>query len=216
MRVLETGRPVAQRLVDGILERPPADLDRNDAGAHQLHPKDVELLPFDVLRAHVNDRLEAEQSAGDSGRDAVLAGAGFRDEPSLPHALREQRLGQHLVGLVRTAVEQILALEEDVAGQVAAASERRRATGIIRQQIIELRRESRVGLRIEERRFELLERRQEDFRNVTAAIPSKPSVQAHWRSSCRDRGRSASNKARIFSGDFIPRRASTAEPTSMA
>ena len=95
-------------------------------GAHQLHPEDVELLPLDVLGAHVDDGLEAEQRADDRGRDAVLAGAGLGDQPRLAHAPREQALPQHLVGLVGAAVKQVLALQIDVARQVAAARQRRR------------------------------------------------------------------------------------------
>ena len=86
---------------------------RHHLGAHQPHPEDVELLPRDVVRAHVDARLEAEQRAGHGGGDAVLAGAGLGDQPGLAHAPREQRLRQHLVGLVRAAVEQVLALEVD-------------------------------------------------------------------------------------------------------
>ena len=120
----EARRPVAQRLIDRILQCAPTAFHRNDVRPHQLHAEDVQLLPVDVLRAHVNDRLEAQQSTNDRGGDAVLAGAGLGDQARLAHPFGEQPLGEHLVGLVRTAVEQVFALEEDVARQVAAASQR--------------------------------------------------------------------------------------------
>ena len=110
MRVFEARRPVAQRLVDRVLERPPAAFDRDDGGAHQLHAEDVELLPLDIFRAHIDDRFETEQRADNGSGDAVLPGAGFGDQAALAHALRQQTLRQHLVGLVRAAVKQVLPL----------------------------------------------------------------------------------------------------------
>ena len=80
----------------------------------------------------------------------MLAGAGLGDQPGLAHALGEQALAEHLVGLVRAAVEQVLALQIDVARQVAASGQRRRPAGIIGEQAVELGCESRVLLRVEE------------------------------------------------------------------
>ena len=71
----------------------------------------------------------------------MLPGAGLGDQPGLAHALGEQPLPEHLVGLVRAAVQQVLALQIDVARQVAAAGQRRRPAGIIGEQIVELRAE---------------------------------------------------------------------------
>ena len=123
----------------------------------------------------------------------------------LAHALREQALAEHLVGLVRAAVEQVLALQIDVAGQVAAAGQRRRPAGIIGQQAVELGRERGVVLRVEEGGLELLERGHQDLGHVAAAEAAEAAAQAHARNPCRDAGRSASNRAAIFSGDFTAR-----------
>src|SRR3546814_14370160 len=64
-------------------------------------------LPLDILRAHVDARLEAEQRADDRRRDAVLARPRLGDESGLAHLPGEQGLGQHLVGLVRAALGQV-------------------------------------------------------------------------------------------------------------
>ena len=117
---------------------------------------------------------------------------------------------------VRAAVEQVLALEIDIPRQIAAASQRRRPARIIGEQVVELGGEIGVLLRVEERSLELLERRDEDFRDMAAPEPAKASVQAHARTSSRDAGRSASNSASILAGDFRPGASSTAEPTSIA
>ena len=202
-------------LIASLSVRPPLSTGTTRR-THQLHPEDVELLPLDILGAHVDDGFEAQQSADDRRRDAVLPRARFGDQPGLAHALGEQPLPEHLIGLVRAAVEQILALEIDVARQVAAAGQRRRPAGVIREQAVELGDKGGIVLRIEERRLELLERRDQNLRHVSAAEPAEPPAQAHARNRSRADGRSASNRAAIFSGDFMPGLASTAEPTSIA
>ncbi len=70
----------------------------------------------------------------------MLARPGLGDQPGLAHPLGEHRLRQHLVGLVRAAVEQILALEVDFrrAAEVAAKGQRSRAAGIVGEQFVEL------------------------------------------------------------------------------
>ena len=102
-----------------------AGRDRDDLGAEQPHPGDVERLPAGVLLAHVDDALEAEQRRGGGGGDAVLAGAGLGDDPGLAHPLGQQRLAEHVVDLVRAGVVEVLALEQDpraagVLGEAAA------------------------------------------------------------------------------------------------
>ena len=119
--------------------------------------------------------------------------------------------GARVVVFSRSAVQL-----EEVAGEIAAAGERGRPTGVVREQAVELRGKGRIILRVEERRFELFERGHEDFGDVAAAEPAEAAVQAHARNACRDCGLRASNNAPIFSGDLRPGRSSTAEPTSIA
>ena len=212
----ETRRPVTQRLVDRVLEALRAAGYRHHGRAHQLHSENIERLPLDILGTHVNHRVEAEQGADDRGRDAMLSGTGFGDQPGLAHAPGEQRLTEHLVGLVRAAVEQIFALQIDSPGKVAAEGQRGRAAGIIGQQFIELGAERHILLAIEEGGLELLDRRHQDFGDKGAAEASEASVQAHCKSSCLEGERTASNKAAIFAGSLWPGASSTAEPTSTA
>ena len=61
VRVVDVGHPVAQRLVEGVLERLGAVRHRHHGGAQHLHPRDVQRLPPGVFLAHVDDALEAEQ-----------------------------------------------------------------------------------------------------------------------------------------------------------
>ena len=117
--------------------REPASTPR-DGRAEQAHALHVGQLAADVLRAHVDDALQAEQRAGGGGRDAVLAGAGLGDDPRLAHALGQQALAERVVELVRARVHQVLALEPDRApgglGEALGVVERRRAAAEVASQ----------------------------------------------------------------------------------
>ena len=107
------------------------------------HAEDVERLPLHVFRAHVDVAVEAEQRAGGRGRDAVLAGAGLRDDPALAHADGEQRLAERVVDLVRAGMREVLALEEDARAaervrQPPRFVERRRPADVVAQQLHQL------------------------------------------------------------------------------
>ena len=110
---LDVRDPVADRLARRLLQRLRPELDRAHLGAEQAHPLDVRGLPAHVLGAHVDDAVEAEAGADGRGRDAVLAGAGLGDDPPLAEPLREHRLAERVVQLVRARVEEVLALQVD-------------------------------------------------------------------------------------------------------
>ena len=98
---------------------PAPDGDRAHLRAEQLHAKDVRLLPLDVGRAHIDDAGEPEARADGGGGDAVLAGAGLRDDARLAHAAGEQDLAEAIVDLVRAGVVQLVALEVDLCAAAA-------------------------------------------------------------------------------------------------
>ena len=169
--------PVANGLVDGVLERARAGVDGAHLGAEQLHAEDVERLPPHVLGPHVDDAFEAEERAHRGGGDAVLAGPGLGDDASLAHAPGQQRLPERGVDLVRAGVRQILALEVEPRGiragqplgQPRRGRERRRPAGVRVQQAVELRAEGVVVSRRLEGRLELGERGHERLGDVLAA-----------------------------------------------
>ena len=74
---------------------------------------DVGRLAADVLHAHEDRTLEAEQRGGGGRRNAVLPGAGLGDHALLAHALGEQQLAERVVDLVRAGMTEVLALEKD-------------------------------------------------------------------------------------------------------
>ncbi len=165
--------PVAKRLVDRGLERRAPLRHRHHLGAHQPHPLHVRLLPLDVGGAHIDPRGDAEHGAGERGRHPMLARAGLRDEARLAEPTREEPLPERLVGLVRPAMQQVLALEPDpragLDAEVAALVQRRRTAGVGAEQRLQLGPERGVGLRGEELRLERFERGDEDLGDEAAA-----------------------------------------------
>jgi hypothetical protein len=84
-----------------------------DVRPEHLHADDVEVLPADILGAHVDVALEPEVRGSGGARDAVLPGAGLGDDALLAHALGEQGLAEGVVDLVGAGVGEVLALEPD-------------------------------------------------------------------------------------------------------
>src|ERR1043165_1380077 len=106
--------PVAQRLVDGVLERARAGVNLAHFRAEQAHAKDVQRLAAHVFSAHVDDAAQAEESADRGRGDAVLARARLGDDATLAHASREQDLSERVVDLVRACVREVFALEVEL------------------------------------------------------------------------------------------------------
>ena len=129
------GHPVPDRRADGLLERPRAGLDGDDLGIEQAHALDVRRLAPNVLGAHVDDALEAEQRACRCGRDAVLTRAGLRDHARLSHPAGEQRLADCVVDLVGAGMGEVLPLQVDRAAdplrETVGAIERRRPPHVV-------------------------------------------------------------------------------------
>ncbi len=141
--------PVAQRLVHRFLQRLGPGGDRHDLGAQQLHACHVGRLAADVFLAHVHDARKAEEGAGRGAGHAVLAGAGLGDDALLAQSLRDQRLAQGVVDLVRPGVRQVLPLEPDVVaelgGQPPGGRDRRGPPDELAREGAELGEEPRIG-----------------------------------------------------------------------
>ena len=114
VRVLDAAHPVPHRLVDRIPQRPRPARHRSHLRPHHPHDEHVQLLPPDILLAHVDHAREAEPGTRCGGRDAMLARSGFGDDAGLAHPLGEQHLPQRVVDLVRPGEVQILPLEVDL------------------------------------------------------------------------------------------------------
>ena len=122
--VVRVADPVAQRLVQRVLERARARAHRAHLGTQQAHAEHVGLLPLDVALAHVDDAFQAEARGHGGGGDAMLAGAGLGDDPLLAHPARQHHLAEHVVDLVRAGVVELVALEVDLGARRDASVSR--------------------------------------------------------------------------------------------
>src|SRR5262249_27907526 len=177
-------------------------------------------LALDVLGAHVDFALEAEQRRRRGRGHAVLPSARLGDEPSLLHPRGEQSLPQHVVDLVRAGVAKILALEidpcaADVLGGVPGEGARARSARIVAQQRRQLLLNpaiapcSRIGLlQSHERRHQRLGHETPAIRAEVTARIGKLRAHAALRASAM--------KRRTFSASFLPGARSTPEFTSTA
>ena len=180
MRVGDAARPLAHRLADGVLQSSRAALDGVDFRAEQPHAVDVERLTLDVLAPHEDLALHAEERRRRRRSDAVLPRAGLGDEARLAHALREERLSENVVYLVRAGVVQILALEVYLrAAQVLRHAlrevEPRRPARVVVKQRGELAPEIRVVLVPVVSLFKLDDGVHQRLGNVLPAVFAEPS-----------------------------------------
>jgi hypothetical protein len=149
VRVAHGRHPVADRLVDGVFQGACARIHRPHLRAEQFHAQDVRLLPGDVHCAHVDHALQPQQRGRGGRGDPVLPRARLRDHPALADALRQERLPQRVVDLVRAGMRQILAFEVDlraarVAGQPPGMGQGGRPADVGAQQVVQLGRERRI------------------------------------------------------------------------
>src|SRR5205085_922964 len=111
---------------------------------------------------------------GGGGGDAMLPGAGLRDDARLAHARGEQRLAEDVVDLVGAGVAEVLALEEDarasaVPGQALGPVERRGPARVALEQPRKSPAEGGIASRRAIRLLELDQRTHERLRDEAAA-----------------------------------------------
>ena len=94
MRAAHIGHPIAHGFIDRFLQGLLPGMNRHHVRPEHFHAINIERLPFAIHRAHVDDALHSEHGADRGGGDAVLARAGFSDDPRLAHALGEQNLAR--------------------------------------------------------------------------------------------------------------------------
>src|ERR1700730_11707302 len=104
------GHPIAHGLVDGVFQGSATRIDADHFCSEKSHSENVQALAFHVLGAHINRACEAETSGDGSGRNAMLAGAGFRDDALFPHAYGEKALAESIIYFMSAGMEEIFAL----------------------------------------------------------------------------------------------------------
>ena len=140
VRRLNVGHPVAERLVDGILEGRRTGGHGDHLGPQHLHARDVEGLTLGVLTAHVDRAIQPQECGGRRGGHAVLARTRLSDDARLAQLFGEQSLTQYVVDLVGTRVVEVLTLEEDAhAAQIGrkarSLGQQGGTTGVVGEQV---------------------------------------------------------------------------------
>ncbi|MNN74199.1 hypothetical protein D3C81_1903700 [compost metagenome] len=111
----------------------------------------------------------------------MLTGTCFSDDLGFTHTFCQQRLTQHLVSLVRTAVQQVFTLQiqggASTRGDVLAFGQRGRAACIVFQQVGKLRLKLRIFLRADEGFFQLAQGRHQNLWHIHAAKFTKIGVE---------------------------------------
>src|SRR5262249_56192589 len=100
------------------------------------------------------------------------ARAGLGDDAPLAEPLREHRLAERVVELVRAGVEEVLALEVEALArrEALAERERRRPARVGRQQVVQLGAEGIVGLRLAPALLELVAGRDQGLGDIAPAV----------------------------------------------
>ena len=134
--------PVANRLVGGIFQCHVTRGNRHHRGSHHFHLLHVHLLPFHIGLTHIDSAGHLHQGTDGGGSHAVLPGTGLCDDPCLAHLASDQDLSDGVVNLVRTGMIEVLTFQVDLRPvtfrQLAGVVERRRASHVIAQQLIEI------------------------------------------------------------------------------
>ena len=100
MGVVNGRDPVAQRLVDGVLQRPAPRVHGMNFRPEQPHTEHVERLALGVDLAHVDVAPQPEQRRRRRSGHPVLPGSRLGDDALLAHRQRQQSLTDHVVDLV--------------------------------------------------------------------------------------------------------------------
>ena len=193
MRVLDVGDPVAQRLIDGILENTVTQRDFHDFGSEHAHAGHIQGLTAGIDLTHVDTALQTEHGAYGGSGHTMLTRTGFGDDAGLAHALDQQRLSEGIVDLVCAGVVQILALEEDpgvqtgflpkALGKTRSFGQWRRTAHVLLVEPGKFLMEFRIGLGLCVDAFELVKRRNQRLRHVAST-----ELAEIWTFMCAQRG----------------------------
>ena len=111
--------PVAHRFVHRIFQCAATRLSWNYFCAKQTHSENVQSLALNVYFTHVHLATKAKQGCCSCRCNTVLPSACLGNNALLAHPLRQKRLTEHAIDLVRTGVVQIFTLQDQANSKFA-------------------------------------------------------------------------------------------------
>ena len=175
-RRLDVGDPVAHRLVQRVLQRLRSRLDRHHRRAEQLHPEHVLRLALARPPSPCRRRTPCRSARRPSPLATPCCPAPVSAITRfLPRRLREQRLADAVVDLVRTGVIEVLALQPDLRAAhlfrpALRVIDRRRAPDVVRELVLELGDEAGIVTVARVLLLELVERADQRLGDEHAAV----------------------------------------------
>ena len=133
------------------------------------------------MRAHIDDAFQAKFGTDRGRRHAMLARAGFGDNPGFAHAARQNDLAQHIVDLMRAGVIELVTLKIDLGaaqlfGHAGRKIEWAWAANVMRPKVIHLCPKAWVRLGLFIFRFEIKDQRHQGFRHEPPAKITKATL----------------------------------------
>src|SRR5690606_24800027 len=102
--------PVANRFVYRVLQGSATRFNRMHRCAKQLHSKNIQILPLDILCTHIHLGRKPKCGTRKSGAYTMLTCPGLGNYPLFAHPPCQERLTMSVVSLVCTSMQKVLPL----------------------------------------------------------------------------------------------------------
>jgi len=145
-----------------------------------MHSINIRRLPFDVDRSHIDTAWQADPRTGGGGRDAMLTGAGLRNDTLCIKTFGQQRLADGIVYFVRAGMRKVFTLEPYLRTPAFAKARRPAQCGRASHPFTQLF--LKLGLKFRAMQvllyafFQALKRRYEGFRHIAPAKGPEPAT----------------------------------------
>ena len=110
-RILHIGHPVADGLINRILQGFATRMNTRNFRTQEPHAKHIERLPFHIFNTHINFALETKHRRHSCRCHAVLSGTSLGNNPRFTHPVGEQNLPHGMIDFMRPRMGEVFALE---------------------------------------------------------------------------------------------------------
>src|SRR3989338_4571607 len=113
MGMPDISRPIPDSLIHRVFKGLTSAIYRDYPGPEQFHPKDIQLLPVNVLLAHKDIALQSKHRRHRSRGHTVLTGSGLSNKAAFIHPQSQQCLADGIVDFMGSGMQEIFALKVD-------------------------------------------------------------------------------------------------------